>query len=113
MMFYLTMFLGFFYLKVFRVRRLHEGPSIPTYTAGFFAISSLLVLIVFGLINMTWYIVLIFAFAFFIISALMISAVQLGMFKDGKPILVMAQIYNLMLPLSIIIVALTATIIFL
>ena len=74
-----------------------------------FALSAFFAVTVFGFMTMTWYVVLIAAFIFFLMAAVMVSAVQLGMFVDGKPILVISQVYKLMLPLALTIIALSAS----
>jgi len=41
-----------------------------------------------------WYIVLAMSILFFIIAALLITVVQLGIFMDGKPLIGMHRVYK-------------------
>ena len=94
MLFYLTLFLAFVHLKIFRVRIGQEKIGAVIAVEGIISIIALLSLLVFGFMNLAWYIVLIAAVVFFIASALMVVAVQLGIFVDGQPVLVMSTVYK-------------------
>lgn len=94
MMFYLTMFLGFVYIKIFRVRLELEKVSGLVMFEAVASIAAMLSLVIFGFVTLNWYVIILSAFLFFISAALMVAAVQLGMFVDGKPVLVMSQIYK-------------------
>jgi len=107
-LFYVTLFLVFFYLKVYRVRASVESATAFRQLETFVTLGAGLALLVFGFLTLSWYLVLVPALLFFLISALMIVAIQLGIFVDGKPIIGMDFIFKLMLPLSVIIVILTA-----
>ena len=109
MLFYLTLFFGFVYFKIFRVRREMEVPTTFENLESLFALSAFIAVVIFGFITMSWYLVLIWAFVFFLMAAVMVSAVQLGMFVDGKPILVISQVYKLMLPLALTIIVLSGS----
>ncbi len=104
MLFYLTLFLGLLYFKVFRVRRKQEKTLFWIKAEGFFTNSAILGLIVFGFMTQTWYIMLIALVLMSIIASLIITAVQLGFFVDGKPIFGISKLYTLMplLALSVI-----------
>lgn len=104
-MFYFILFLAFVYLKIFRVRKELESLSGIELAEAGITVLAMISLLVFGFMTMTWYVVLLSAFSFFIMAALMVSAVQLGVFVDGKPILVMSQIYKLtpLLGLSVVV----------
>jgi len=109
MLFYFTLFLSFVYFKIFRVRRKLEVPTTFENIESLVTLTAIFTLLVFGFMNMTWYILLIVSFVFFLMAAVMVTAVQLGMFVDGKPILVISQVFKLMLPLAVVIIALTAS----
>jgi hypothetical protein len=113
MLFYFTLFLAFFYFKVYRVRASVESATVLRHLETFMALGAGLALLVFGFLTLSWYLVLIASIVFFLLSALMIVAIQLGIFVDGQPLIGMDFIFKLMLPLSIIIVALSAAIIIL
>jgi len=108
MLFYFTLFLAFVYFKIFRVRRELEVPTTFENIESLVTLATIAGLVVFGFMHFTWYILLIAGFVFFLMAAVMVSAVQLGMFVDGKPILVISQVFKLMLPLALVILALTA-----
>jgi hypothetical protein len=107
-MFYITLFLGFVYLKIFRVRVGQEKIGVVIAAEGFLTIVAFLGLLIFGFMTLTWYIVLISSLLFFIAAALMVVAVQLGIFVDGKPVLVLSTIYKITPLLALVVIAGTA-----
>ncbi len=94
-MFYITLFLGFLYLKIFRVRIGQEKIGAKIVSEGLLSTLALVSLLIFGFMTLPWYFVLGASLAFFIAAALMVVAVQLGIFVDGKPVLVMSTIYKI------------------
>ncbi len=95
MLFYITLFLGFLYLKIFRVRIGQEKIGAKIVGEGIISIVALIALLGFGFMNLTWYFVLVAALVFFIAAALIVVAVQLGIFVDGQPVLVMSTVYKI------------------
>jgi hypothetical protein len=112
MLFWLTLFLGVFYFKIFRVRRIQEKPTVAAKTEAFFANSALLSLIVYGFMTQTWYLVALAAVLMNIMVSLMIAAVQLGIFVDGKPLLTLSHTYKAMPLLALLIMSGSLTTIF-
>ena len=112
MLFYFTLFLLFLYQKIARVRHKEEKRTL------FIALQNLLVTLFaisvafFGILHTPWYLFLLFSFLFFIVSALMVTAVQLGIFVDGKPLFGMRIVYK-SLPLLIVIIATLSAILWL
>ena len=95
-MFYIALFFLFIYFKVARVHKKEEKMT-PLFIVQHILVAlSSVALFAYGFTHIAWYFVVISSFIFFIMSALMISAVQLGIFIDGKPILRIGQIYKIM-----------------
>lgn len=94
MLFYLTLFLGLLYFKIFRVRRKHEKTAAGTKLEAFFANTALAAIVLFGFVSEPWYLLLIAATGMNIMASLMVTAVQLGIFIDGKPLLGLSQLYK-------------------
>jgi len=94
-MFYITLFFSFLYFKIYRVRMQQEKVKPLVKVVGLFTNILSIILIIIGLFTQPWYGVLLASMLFFIMAALMIAAVQLGVFVDGKPVLVLGHIYKL------------------
>ncbi len=109
MLFYLTLFLAFLHLKIFRVRVKEEKMGAVITGEGIINVLALVSLLVFGFMNLSWYFVLIASIVFFIVAALMVVAVKLGIFVDGKPVLVMSMIYKITPLLAMVVVLGTLT----
>ncbi len=109
MLFYITLFLGFLYLKIFRVRVGQEKIGAIIVSEGFLSILALISLLAFGFMTLPWYFVLGASLVFFIAAALMVVAVQLGIFVDGKPVLVMSTLYKITPLIAITVVLGTAS----
>ncbi len=62
---------------------------------------SAVVLYMYGLSTYAWYFVVVSSFLFFIIAALIVTAVQLGIFIDGKPQFGISKVYKFFPLLSI------------
>ena len=95
-MFYLSLFLLFVYFKIARIHKKEEKMNalvLVQHIVTFVAASSIFV---YGFIHLAWYFVVIFSFLFFIIAALIITTVQLGIFIDGKPQFGISQVYKYM-----------------
>ncbi len=96
MLFYFTLFLLFLYFKLARVHkkeeRVHQG---IVALHGFVALMALL-LYGYGFTHFSLWAVLLVSFLFFIVAALMITAVQVGIFVEGKPLFGMGLLFKLM-----------------
>jgi len=112
MVYYLTLLFGVFYFKMFRVRRAQERRTSAMTIEAFFANSALLTVVVYGFMTQTWYLVLLAAALMNIMASLMIAAVQLGIFVDGKPLVKLSQTYKMMPVLALAVVSGTLTTIF-
>ena len=96
MLFYLTLFLVFFYFKLARVHKKEERlTNFVVAQHAVVAISTLL-LYRYGFAEHAWWGVLIFSFLFFIVAALMVTAVQVGIFVEGKPLFGVSHLFKLM-----------------
>lgn len=95
MLIYPTLFLSLLYFKIFRVRRKQEKTVFSTKVEAFFSNSAIVALILFGFMTQSWYSMLIAIVVMNIMASLMITAVQLGIFIDGKPIFGISKIYTL------------------
>lgn len=108
MLFYPTLFLGLLYFKVFRVRRQQEQGALTTTLEAVLANTAIVALIGFGFMAEAWYSVLLAAVLFNIMASLMITAVQLGIFVDGKPLFGLSRAYTLMPWLAFLVISGTA-----
>jgi len=96
MIFYSALFFSFLYFKIARVHHKEELRNPFMIVQHLIVLGAFLALFGYGLLHFTWYIVLVSAFLFFIISALMVSAVQVGIFMDGKPVIKLSTLHKLM-----------------
>jgi len=107
MLFYFTLFLIFFYFKVARVHKKEERVDNKTYLSYFIVAISAIALYNWGINHYNFLVIVIFSFIFFIIAALMVTAVQLGIFIDGKPLIGISKLYKSMPYLTAIIAIFT------
>ncbi|WP_345975072.1 hypothetical protein [Sulfurimonas sp. HSL3-7] len=105
MLFYPTLFLGLLYFKIFRVRRKLEKKAVGTTLEGFFANTALAVIVLFGSLSEPWYLLLTTVVGMNIMASLMVTAVQLGIFIDGKPLLGLSQLYKVMPLLAMVVIS--------
>ncbi len=95
MLVYPMLFVSLLYFKIFRVRRKQEKTDFKAKAEALFSNSAILALIAFGFMTQSWYSMLIAIVLMNIMASLMITAVQLGIFIDGKPIFGISKIYTL------------------
>ena len=95
-MFYFELFLIFLYFKITRVHRKEEKHTLVYKT--FDLIVALVALYTFTIGFLFYGIIttLLSGFLFFIVAALMVTAVQVGIFFDGKPLIGIAKVYRLL-----------------
>jgi len=94
MLFYITLFLLFLYFKIARVHYRNEkltSTFIIQHTAVIFSAMSVFL---YGFTHHNPYAVGIVSFLYFMIAALMITALQVGIFKDGVPLLGLSRVYK-------------------
>jgi hypothetical protein len=96
MLFYFALFLLFFYYKVARVYKKEEQSNMPMHIQNFLVFLAAIALFVYGFIHYTWYVVLLVAYIFYILNALLVSAIQLGVFIDGKPFVKLSHLYKVL-----------------
>jgi len=107
-MFYIALFLLFVYFKIARVHKKEEKMS-PLFIVQHIVIAlSGIALFGYGFTHVAWYVVIGLSLVYFIISALIVTAVQLGIFVDGKPQFGISKTYKFMPVLTASIVIFTA-----
>jgi len=94
MVFYVTLFLAFLYFKIARVYKKEEKSNANFWVLNSIVALAIAALIVYGFLNETWYIFLIVSYIFFIAASLIVSAVQLGVFIDGKPFVKISHLFQ-------------------
>lgn len=103
MIFYISLFLSFLYFKIARVHHKEELRNPFIMVQHLIVFIAVLALFGYGFLNLAWYSVVGSAFLFFILSALMVSAVQVGIFMDGKPVVKLSTLHKLMPLLGLLI----------
>ncbi len=94
MLFYFALLLSFIYFKIARVYKKEEKSNINMLVQNVIVLAAVIVLFVYGFMYESWYLVLLASFAFFILASLVVSAVQLGIFIDGKPFIKLSHLYK-------------------
>jgi len=110
MLFYPASFLFFLYFKIARVYKKEEKSSRLMLLQNIVVTLSGVSLVLYGFLFIKWYLLLITSFVFFIMAALMITAIQLGVFIDGKPQFGLSKVYKF-LPVVTFVIALLSAII--
>ena len=95
-MFYFTLFLLFLYFKIARVHKKEEKFTTLYYAQHIAVAIAAIALYMYGLSHFSLVAVLGSSVVFFILAALMVTAVQLGIFVDGKPLVSISKIYKMM-----------------
>jgi hypothetical protein len=103
MIFYLSLFFSFLYFKIARVYKKEEKSNMNFWIQNIIVAVAIIALLVYGFMNETWYVVLIAGCIFFIAASLMVSAVQLGIFIDGKPFVKISHLYKTLALLGMLI----------
>jgi hypothetical protein len=96
MLFFLTLFLIFFYFKLARVHKKEERLSSFIVVQHVLMALSVLFLYQYGFEHFSLWVIIFFSFLFFILVALMVTAVQLGIFIEGKPLFGITFLFKLM-----------------
>ena len=96
MLFYITLFLIFLYFKVARVHKKEERVTLPIVLLHLLVFLSTISLYTYGFQECNPIILLVVSFLFFIVAALIIATIQLGIFIDGKPLLGINRVYKFM-----------------
>jgi cation transport ATPase len=111
MLFYITLFLIFLYFKIARVHKKEERVTLPIILLHVLVLLSTIGIYIYGFQESNIITVLVVSFLYFIVAALIITTIQLGIFIDGKPLLGINRVYKFMPILTGLIVLLTVTII--
>jgi hypothetical protein len=107
MLFYLVSFLIFLYFKIARVHKRDEKSSSLITAQHFIVFLSFISTYAYGISSIEWYLLLGSSFIFFIVAALVVTSVQLGIFVDGKPLFGMSKVYKVLPLLTLSIVSLS------
>ena len=103
MFYFLLLYLLFLYFKLARVHKKEEGLN-PLFLLSHSVMALCAVwLYWYGFTHYAWWSVLGASLLFFIVAALNITAIQLGIFKDGQPLLGITRLYRLMPILSVVV----------
>jgi len=94
MLFYFALLLSFIYFKVARVYKKEEKSNTSMLIQNVIVLAAVIALLSYGFLYKSWYLVIIVSFIFFIFSSLIVSAVQLGIFIDGKPFIKLSHLYK-------------------
>jgi len=111
MLFYITLFLIFLYFKIARVHKKEERVTLPIILLHVLVLLSTIGIYIYGFQESNIITLLVVSFLYFIVAALIITTIQLGIFIDGKPLLGINRVYKFMPILTGLIVLLTVTII--
>jgi hypothetical protein len=111
MLFYLALFFAFLYFKIARVHKKEERPRLSSILLQHLFVGVAIVsLLVYGMIYENLYVFIPLLFVFATVASLMVTAVQLGIFVDGKPLFGLTHIYQYLPALRVITVVLISTI---
>lgn len=94
MVFYLTLFFAFLYFKIARVHKKEEGRSSSGLKQHFFVGIAITSLLVYGFLYQNLYLFIPVFFLFAIMASLVVTAIQLGIFVNGKPLFGLTHIYR-------------------
>jgi hypothetical protein len=86
--------MAFLYFKIARVYKKEEKTNTYFLVQNLLVAVAIAALFVYGFTHESWYIVLVVSYIFFIFSSLIVSAVQLGIFIDGKPFIKISHLYK-------------------
>jgi hypothetical protein len=96
MLFFTTLFIIFFYFKLARVHKKGEIVDNKTYIMHTIVALCAVAIYGYGVNHYSYLSVAMFSFIFFIVAALMITAVQVGVFVEGKPFIGISKLYKFM-----------------
>lgn len=102
MVFYCALFLSFLYFKIARVHKKEERLSSVFLAQHFMTAVAIVSLLAYGFMYENLYVFVPILFVFASMVSMMITAVQVGIFVDGKPLFGLTQIYRYLSVLSII-----------
>jgi amino acid transporter len=106
-MFYLDLFLIFLYFKIARVHKKEEKFTNSVIATHAIVALSAFALLAYGFNSNSWLYIFLVSFLFFIAAALMVTAVQVGIFIDGKPFIKLSSLHKSMPFIAAIVAILT------
>ena len=110
MIFYGALFLAFLYFKIARVHKKEERLSSSDIVQHLLTGVVIVSLLGYGFMFENLYLFVSALFLFATVASLMITAVQVGIFVDGKPLFGLTKIYRYLILLSIAIFFLSAAV---
>ena len=105
MIFYFALFLAFLYFKIARVHTKEERASPVMRVQHLFVGLAIFGILLYGALYIKWYFFIPLIFVFATMASLMITALQLGVFVDGKPLFGLRKMYRYLPLLSIAILS--------
>lgn len=95
-------------MKIARVHKKEEKLNALIISQHILVVLSAISIYYYGFTNLSLYLVLLTSLVFFILAALLVTVVQLGIFIDGKPQFGISTIYKYLPVLTLVIIALSA-----
>ena len=94
MMIYIMILLIFIYFKIARVHYKEEKLTLLWKIQHIIVAITAVSTYIYAFTHISWYLILIVSFLSFLASAMLITAIQLGIFVDGKPLFGMDKVYK-------------------
>jgi len=91
---YLGLLLAFLYFKIARVYKKEELANGAMLLQNILVAAAVVALFVYAFAHEPWYLVVGISYIFFLFASLAVSAVQLGIFIDGKPFIKLSHLYK-------------------
>ncbi len=107
MMLYMTIQLLFIYFKIARVHKKEEEINLFWKVQHSIVALAALLTFIYAFSHWTWYVVIVVSLLSFVIAAMLITAVQLGIFVDGKPLFGMKAVYKYSIYLTLLLCCLS------
>ncbi|WP_304546052.1 hypothetical protein [Sulfurimonas microaerophilic] len=108
-MVYITLFLLFVYLKIARVHTKQEKVTTLFVAQHTLIALSAIATLYYGFLTEPWYLIVPAMWLFFIVAALLVTAIMIGIFIDGISLLGLSSIYRFLPILTLVIVTLSAS----
>jgi len=109
MLFYSALFFSLLYFKIARVHKKEERLSSVFLVQHFIMAAAIVSLLAYGIRYENLYLFVPMLFVFATVASMLITAVQVGIFVDGKPVFGLTQIYRYLPVLSVFILLLIAS----
>jgi len=109
MIYTITLLLIFIYFKIARVHKKEEKLNKLMFAQHIVFLISVLFTLAYSVINIEWYIIIPVVILFSILASFFVTAIQLGIFVDGKPKFGLQKLYKIMPVLTLIILLLSSS----